>query len=140
MAADPEDVELLVPADLPAGWQMPAPSPIDPERDSREIDAALRYAIWVDSAPGLDRKLATSHNRVDEGRWYLIQHLETNTRVLLHASEHARDVEHSIAARSRTASSSISVLRKTSLPACVAHPASVASTRAGTSARRVFDR
>lgn len=83
MAADPEDVELLVPADLPAGWQMPDPSPIDPERDSAEIDAALRYAVWVDNAPGLNRKLTTSHNRVDEGRWYLIQHVETSTRVLL---------------------------------------------------------
>lgn len=83
MAEDSKDVELLVPGDLPAGWQMPDPSPIDPARDSAGIDAALRYETWVDNVPGLDRKLQSSHNNIDYGRWYLIQHAETGTRVLL---------------------------------------------------------
>ncbi|MFT3969648.1 MAG: hypothetical protein QM695_05015 [Micropruina sp.] len=83
MPEDREDVELLVPGDLPAGWQMPEPSPLYPERDSAAIDQAVRYDAWVDSAPGLNRKLRTSHNNVDAGRWYLIQHVETSTRVLL---------------------------------------------------------
>lgn len=83
MAEDSEDIELLLPGDLPAGWQMPDPSPIAPTRDSGGIDAALRYDTWVDDAPGLDRKLQSSHNNIDSGRWYLVQHVETNTRVLL---------------------------------------------------------
>ncbi len=78
-----EDVELLLPGDLPAGWQMPVPSPISPERDSAVIDTAVRYEKWVDNVPGLDRKLRSSHNNIDHGRWYLIQHVETSTRVLL---------------------------------------------------------
>ena len=40
MSQDVEDVPLLVPGDLPAGWQMPDPTPIDPEQDSATIDAA----------------------------------------------------------------------------------------------------
>jgi len=83
MAEDSEDVELLTPADLPAGWQMPDPSPIDPEHDSTGIDEALRYDVWVDNAPGLNRKLRSDHNDPADGRWYLIQHVETSTRVLL---------------------------------------------------------
>ncbi|WP_159502479.1 hypothetical protein [Microbacterium sp. 18062] len=83
MAEDLEDVELLVPGDLPAGWQMPEPSPIDPARDSAEVDAAVRYEQWVDPEPGLARRLQSSHNNIDSGRWYLIQHVETRTRVLL---------------------------------------------------------
>ena len=78
-----ESVPLLVAADLPAGWQMPDASPIDPERDSPAIDAALRYEQWVDPAPGLDRRLNSSHNNTDSGRWFLIQHTESSTRVLL---------------------------------------------------------
>lgn len=83
MAEDSEDVELLVPGDLPAGWQMLDHSPIDPDRDSAAIDAALRYDTWVDNAPGLARKLQSGHSNIDYGRWYLIQHVETSTRVLL---------------------------------------------------------
>ncbi|CCH76150.1 hypothetical protein BN12_110006 [Nostocoides japonicum T1-X7] len=83
MIEDLESVPLLVAADLPAGWQMPDASPIDPERDSTTIDKALKYEQWVDPAPGLDRKLNSSHNNTDSGRWFLIQHTESNTRVLL---------------------------------------------------------
>ena len=83
MIEDLERIELLVPADLPAGWQMPDPSPIHADRDSAEIDAALRYEQWVDPAPGLDRKLNSEHNNNDSGRWFLIQHIESSTRVLL---------------------------------------------------------
>ena len=83
MVEDLESAPLLVAADLPAGWQMPEPSSIDPERDSAGIDAALRYEQWVDPAPGLDRRLNSSHNNNDSGRWFLIQHVESSTRVLL---------------------------------------------------------
>ena len=83
MVEELESVPLLVAADLPAGWQMPDPTPIDPQRDSAEIDAALRYEQWVDPAPGLDRKLRSGHNNNDSGRWFLIQHVESSTRVLL---------------------------------------------------------
>ena len=83
MVDDLESAPLLVPEDLPAGWQMPDPMSIDPERDSTQIDAALRYEQWVDPAPGLDRRLNSSHNNIDAGRWFLIQHIESSTRVLL---------------------------------------------------------
>ena len=83
MVEDLESVPLLVAADLPAGWQMPDPSPIDPEHDSAQLDAALRYEQWVDPAPGLDRRLNSGHNNNDAGRWFLIQHVESSTRVLL---------------------------------------------------------
>lgn len=83
MVEDLESVPLLVAEDLPAGWQLPDPSPITAETDSAEIDQSLRYEQWVDPAPGLDRKLATSHNNTDHGRWFLIQHVESATRVLL---------------------------------------------------------
>ena len=83
MVEELESVPLLVPEDLPAGWQMPDPTPIDPDHDSTQIDAALRYEQWVDPAPGLDRKLNSSHNNTDSGRWFLIQHVESSTRVLL---------------------------------------------------------
>ncbi|EKU48471.1 hypothetical protein M3G00_01750 [Brevibacterium casei] len=83
MVEDLESVPLLVAADLPAGWQMPDPSLIDPGHDSTQIDQALRYEQWVDPAPGLDRKLRSGHNNNDSGRWFLIQHTESNTRVLL---------------------------------------------------------
>ena len=83
MIEDVESAPLLVPADLPAGWQLPDASPIDPDRDSAGIDAALRYEQWVDPAPGLDRRLNSSHNNTDSGRWFLIQHVESSTRVLL---------------------------------------------------------
>ncbi|WP_265447117.1 hypothetical protein [Flexivirga meconopsidis] len=83
MIEDLERIDLLVPADLPAGWQMPDASPIDPDRDSSQIDHALRYEQWVDPVPGQDRRLHSSHNNTDTGRWFLIQHVESNTRVLL---------------------------------------------------------
>ena len=83
MVEELESVPLLVAADLPAGWQMPDPTPIDPEHDSTTIDAALRYEQWVDPASGLDRRLNSSHNNNDSGRWFLIQHVESSTRVLL---------------------------------------------------------
>ncbi len=83
MVEELESVPLLVASDLPAGWSLPEPSPIDPEHDSAEIDAALRYEQWVDPAPGLDRKLNSSHNNNDSGRWFLIQRTESSIRVLL---------------------------------------------------------
>ncbi|MHB1063223.1 MAG: hypothetical protein ACYC1Z_01805 [Georgenia sp.] len=83
MVEELESAPLLLAADLPTGWSLPDPSPIDPERDSAEIDAALRYEQWVDPAPGLDRKLNSSRNNNDSGRWFLIQHIESSTRVLL---------------------------------------------------------
>ena len=83
MIEDLENIPLLVADDLPAGWQMPNPSPIDPDRDSAQIDAALRYEQWVDPEPGIDRRLNSAHNNNDYGRWFLIQHVESSTRVLL---------------------------------------------------------
>lgn len=84
MVEELESVPLLVPEDLPAGWQMPDASPLDPDHDSAGIDAALRYEQWVDPAPGLDRRLQSGHhNNIDSGRWFLIQHTESSTRVLL---------------------------------------------------------
>ncbi|MGW9827733.1 hypothetical protein ACUXNS_002763 [Brevibacterium pityocampae] len=83
MSQDVEEVPLLVPEDLPAGWQMPDPTPIDPETDSAAIDAALKYEKWVDPEPGLDRNLRSGHNDGRDGRWFLIQHVPSSTRVLL---------------------------------------------------------
>ncbi|MBK8463086.1 MAG: hypothetical protein IPL36_08665 [Nigerium sp.] len=78
MVEELESAPLLVAADLPAGWNLPEPSPIDPEHDSAEIDAALRYEQWVDPAPGLDRRLNSSHNNNDSGRWFLNQQVESS--------------------------------------------------------------
>lgn len=83
MSQDVAGVDLLVPEDLPAGWRMPDPTPIDPETDSATIDAALRYEKWVDPEPGLDRNLRSGHNDGRDGRWFLIQHVPSSTRVLL---------------------------------------------------------
>lgn len=83
MSQDVGDVPLLVPEDLPAGWRMPDPTPIDPDTDSAALDAALKYEKWVDPEPGLDRNLRSGHNDGRDGRWFLIQHIESSTRVLL---------------------------------------------------------
>ncbi|MFV0308285.1 MAG: hypothetical protein ACK5OX_11140 [Desertimonas sp.] len=90
MVADLESVPPLVAADLPAGWQMPVPSSIDPEHDSAQLDAELRYEQWVDPEPGLDRRLNSSHNNNDSGRWFMIQHVESSTRVLLRMQRRGR--------------------------------------------------
>ncbi len=83
MSQDVEDIPLLVPEDLPAGWQVPNPTPIDPDTDSDAIDAALKYDKWVDPEPGLDRNLRSGHNDSRDGRWFLIQHVQSSTCVLL---------------------------------------------------------
>lgn len=75
MSQDVAGVDLLVPEDLPAGWRMPDPTPIDPETDSATIDAVLKYEKWVDPEPGLDRNLRSGHNDGRDGRWFLIQHV-----------------------------------------------------------------
>lgn len=94
MSQDVEDVPLLVPEDLPAGWQMPDPTPIDPEQDSATIDAALKYEKWVDPEPGLGRNLRSGHNDGCDGRWFLIQHVPSSTRVLLRLQrQYLLDVE-----------------------------------------------
>jgi hypothetical protein len=71
--------ELLIDADLPNGWWLPETTPYD----SADVDRALRYVEWVDNVPGLNRGLRTDHNNIDEGRWFLIQHQATGTRVLI---------------------------------------------------------
>ena len=50
----------------------------------------MRYEEWIDNAPGLDRKLRSEHSNLDEGRWFLIQHTETGTRVLLRLQRQVR--------------------------------------------------
>jgi len=82
--------ELLVDADLPDGWRLPEPSPLDTEKESEGIDRALHYEEWIDNAPGLDRKLRSEHSNLDEGRWFLIQHTETGTRVLMRLQRQVR--------------------------------------------------
>lgn len=84
------DFELLVDADLPEGWRLPERSPLDTEKESGGIDLALHYEEWIDNAPGLDRKLRSEHSNLDEGRWFLIQHAETGTRVLLRLQRQVR--------------------------------------------------
>lgn len=84
------DFELLVDADLPEGWRLPERSPLDTEKESGGIDIALHYEEWIDNAPGLDRKLRSEHSNLDEGRWFLIQHTETGTRVLLRLQRQVR--------------------------------------------------
>ena len=84
------DFELLVDADLPEGWRLPERSPLDTEKESGGIDLALHYEEWIDNAPGLDRKLRSEHSNLDEGRWFLIQHTETGTRVLLRLQRQVR--------------------------------------------------
>ncbi|MBL5973356.1 MAG: hypothetical protein D3X82_06200 [Candidatus Leucobacter sulfamidivorax] len=80
MSQDVEDVPLLVPEDLPAGWVMPDPPVIASSADSVAIDAALRYDKRTYPAPG--QKL-TGYNDGRDGRWFLIQHVQSYTRVLL---------------------------------------------------------
>ena len=82
MSQDVEDVPLLVPEDLPAGWAMPDPPVIASAAESVAIDAALRYDRRVYPTPGPDGDL-TGYNDGRDGRWFLIQHVQSSTRVLL---------------------------------------------------------
>jgi hypothetical protein len=87
------EVALLIDADLPDGWRLPERSPLEPERESAGIDRALHYEDWIDNAPGLDRELRSEHGNLDEGRWLLIQHIETGMRVLLRLQRQVRVYE-----------------------------------------------
>lgn len=82
MSQDVEDVPLLVPEDLPAGWVMPDPPVIASSAESVDIDAALKYDKRMYPAPGSDRTLS-GYNDGREGRWFLIEHVHSRTRVLL---------------------------------------------------------
>jgi len=92
-AFDPAGNELLTAADLPEGWRLPAPSPIDAETESARIDRALHYDEWIDNAPGTNRDLRSEHPNLEEGRWYLIQHVESGLRALLRLQRHVRVYE-----------------------------------------------
>ena len=59
------------------GWRLPKLSAGEPGVDSGQLDCAVCYEI--DNAPGQDRKLRSEHSNIDEGRWYLIQHIEPGT-------------------------------------------------------------
>jgi hypothetical protein len=91
--SDPTGEELLVAADLPEGWWLPQHTALDSESESAGIDRALHYEEWVDNVPSLDRGLRSEHANLDEGRWYLVQHTETGTRVLLRLQRHVRVYE-----------------------------------------------
>ena len=54
MSQDVEDVPLLVPEDLPAGWVMPASPVIGSAAESVAIDAALKYDKRAYPTPGPD--------------------------------------------------------------------------------------
>jgi hypothetical protein len=82
MSQDVEDVPLLVASDLPAGWVMPDPPVIASSAESVAIDAALRYDKRRYPAPGPDGELR-GYNDGRDGRWFLIQHAQSYTRVLL---------------------------------------------------------
>ena len=90
------DFELLVDADVPEGWRLPMRSAGEPGVDNGRLDRAVCYEEWIDNAPGLDRKLRSEHSNVDEGRWYLIQHTEAGTRVLLRLQRQVRVYENRI--------------------------------------------
>ncbi|WP_447943015.1 hypothetical protein [Microbacterium aurum] len=80
MSQDVEDVPLLAPEDLPAGWVMPDPPVIASAADSVAIDAALKYDKRTYPAPGHS---PSGYNDGRDGRWFLIQHVQSYTRVLL---------------------------------------------------------
>jgi len=82
MSQDVEDVPLLVPEDLPAGWAMPDPPVIASSAESVAIDAALKYDKRIYPTPGPDGELV-GYNDGRDGRWFLIQHVQSYTRVLL---------------------------------------------------------
>jgi len=82
MSQDVEDVPLLVAEDLPAGWVMPDPPVIASSAESVAIDAALKYDKRTYRAPGPDGELS-GHNDGRDGRWFLIEHVQSRTRVLL---------------------------------------------------------
>jgi len=88
------DFALLIDADLPDGWWFPERSPLDTEGESAGIDRSLHYEDWIDNAPGLDRKLRSEHSNLDAGRWFLIQHTESGTRVLLRLQQQVRVYEN----------------------------------------------
>ena len=75
MSQDVEDVPLLVPEDLPAGWVMPDPPVIESSADSVAIDAALKYDKRRYPTPGPDGEL-TGYNDGRDGRWFLIEHVQ----------------------------------------------------------------
>lgn len=82
MSQDVEDMPLLVPEDLPAGWAMPDPPVIASSAESVAIDAALKYDKRTYRTPGPDGELS-GYNDGRDGRWFLIEHVESHTRVLL---------------------------------------------------------
>ncbi|OLT17586.1 hypothetical protein BJF80_16390 [Serinicoccus sp. CUA-874] len=82
MSQDVEDMPLLVPEDLPAGWAMPEPPVIASSAESVAIDAALKYADRTYRTPGPDGELS-GYNDGRDGRWFLIEHVQSHTRVLL---------------------------------------------------------
>ncbi len=82
MSQDVEDMPLLVPEDLPAGWVMPDPPVIASSADSVAIDAALKYDKRTYPTPGPDGNLS-GYNDGRDGRWFLIEHTQSHTRVLL---------------------------------------------------------
>jgi hypothetical protein len=82
MSQDVEDVPLLVPEDLPAGWVMPDPPVIASSAESVAIDAALKYDKRTYPTPGPDGELS-GYNDGRDGRWFLIEHVQSHTRVLL---------------------------------------------------------
>ena len=81
MSQDVEDVPLLVPEDLPAGWVMPDPPVIESSADSVAIDAALKYDKRRYPTPGTDGGL-TGYNDGRAGRWFLIEHVQSHTPLL----------------------------------------------------------
>ncbi|MEI2648632.1 MAG: hypothetical protein V9G15_06385 [Dermatophilaceae bacterium] len=82
MSQDVEDVPLLVASDLPAGWVMPDPPVIASSAESVAIDAALKYDKLIYPTPGPDGEL-DGYNDGRDGRWFLIEHVQSYTRVLL---------------------------------------------------------
>lgn len=78
-----DDIPLLLPEDLPKDWRMPTHMPFDSEKVSRSIDAAICYEKWVDNEPELNRELSAGNKRIEDGRWFLIQHKPTWARVLI---------------------------------------------------------
>ena len=89
------EFEFLVEADMPESWRLPSQSG-EPGLDSGVIDRALHYEEWIDNTPGLDRKLQSEHGNIDEGSWFITQHTESGTRVLLRLQHQVRVYENRV--------------------------------------------
>lgn len=76
--------DLLVDADLPAGWQLPRRFPGERDDDaSAQIDALLGYNDSITTGEQREAQQTSEVNETIDGRWKYIEHAGSGTRVMI---------------------------------------------------------